>query len=218
MLRILFSCLITLLMATSLPLYGQITNSTLYDFKTGTIISAGQSPDGKLKLAGTYSYHSVQYGLNMKVNGTITIDVSGSCTIRFLGSQYSGLKMEGKADTKADLGTQDTKVTKDVVDVYDFTYSGKAKTLTFTLIAGTGNDLYLPQIEVIPAQQGSLAVAAAKNIVYYFDLRDGSIVPTNTTGKTDLNLGLIGLTVGSSNAYGYNGTQHGSILKPGNQI
>ncbi len=209
---------IILLMASSSRLYGQFTNSVLYDFKTGTIIAAGQSPDGKLKLAGTYSYHSTQYGLNMKVNGTITIDVPGSCTIRFLGSQYSSLKMEGKADAKADLGTQDTKVVKDLSDVYDFTYSGKPKTLTFTLVAGTGNDLYLPQIEVIPAQQGSISTTAAKNIVYYFDLRDGSIIPTNTTGKSDLNLGLISVIVGSSNAYGYNGAQHGSVLKPGNQI
>ncbi len=208
----------TLLMASASSLYGQLTGVVLYDLKNGSIITAGQSPDGKVRLAGTYSHHGTTYGLNMKVNGTITIDVAGSCTIRFLGSQYSGLKMEGKADTKADLGTQDTKVTTDLSDVYDFTYSGKAKTLTFTLVAGTGNDLYLPQIEVIPAQKGSLATAAAKNIVYYFDLRDGSIIPTNTTGQSNLSVGLMDVVVGASNAYGYNGTQHGSILKTGNQI
>lgn len=208
----------TLLIVSVSSLYGQFTGTVLYDLKNGSIITAGQSPDGKLKFAGTYSHHGTQYGLNMKVNGTISIDVPGSCTVRFLGSKYSGLKMEGKADIKADLGTQDTKVVNDLVDVFDFTYSGKAKTLTFTLVAGSGNDLYLPQIEVIPAQKGSIATTAAKNIVYYFDLRDGSIIPTTTNGQSNLNLGLIGIVVGPSNAYGYNGTQHGSILKTGNKI
>jgi pectin methylesterase-like acyl-CoA thioesterase len=217
--RLLYCCVITTLLLVSVSsLYGQITNSVLYDFRNGTIIAAGQSSDGKVRLAGTYSLHGAQYGMNMKVNGTITIDVAGSCTIRFLGSQYSGLKMEGKADVRADLGVQDTKVVNDVVDVYDFTYSGKAKTLTFTLVAGTGNDLYLPQIEVIPSQKGNAVTTPAKNIIYYFDLRDGSIIPTTTNGQSNINMGLISVIVGPSNAYGYNGTQHGSVLKTGNQI
>lgn len=211
-------CTMVLLMALSSSMKAQLSNTILYDFKDGTIIKAGQSPDGKLKLSGNYSHHGAQYGLNMKVNGSISIEVSGSCTVRFLGSQYSGLKMEGTADVKADLGVQNTKVNKDLSDVFDFTYSGKAKTLTFTLIAGTGNDLYLPQIQVIPSQAGSTASNALLNIVYYFDLRDGSIIPTNTDGKSNLNLGLMEVIVGTSNAYGYNGTQHGSVLKTGNQI
>ena len=218
MTRIINCVIMTLIMVSVSSLYGQFTGTVLYDLKNGSIITAGQSPDGKLRLAGTYIHHGTTYGLNMKVNGTITIDVSGSCTIRFLGSQYSGLKMEGKADTRADLGVQDTKVVTDLTDVYDFTYSGKAKTLTFTLVAGTGNDLYLPQVEIIPAQKGSIATTAAKNIVYYFDLRDGSIIPTNTNGQSNLSLGLIDVIVGTNNAYGYNGTQHGSVLKTGNQI
>ena len=216
--KIIYYALI-LVMASVSSLYGQFANTVLYNLKDSSLIAAGQSPDGKLKLSGgSYRYHSAQYGLNMKVNGSITLDVSGSCTIRFLGSQYSGLKMEGKAVTKADLGVQDTKVTTDLVDVYDFTYSGKAKTLTFTLVAGSGNDLYLPQIQVIPSQQGNIATTAAKNIVYYFDLRDGSIIPTTTNGQSGISMGLIDVVVGTSNAYGYNGAQHGSVLKTGNQI
>lgn len=199
-------------------LQGQIPNSVLYDFRDGAIVSAGQSADGKLTLSGNYSYHSANYGLNMKVNGVITISVSGSSTIRFLGSQYSGLKMVGTAQEEGDLGIQDTKVVNDRVDVFDFVYSGKAATLTFKLIAGSGNDLYLPTIEVIPAQSGADATAAEKNIVYYFDFRDGSIIPTSTDGKSNISKGLAEVIVGPSNAYGYNGTQHGSILKTGNQI
>lgn len=199
-------------------LAAQITNSVVYDFRDGTIISAGQSADEKLKLSGNYSFHSANYGLNMKVNGEISIDVEGSSTIRFLGSQYSGLKMEGSGAATGDLGTLNTKVQNDLSDAFDFTYSGKAGKLTFKLVAGTGNDLYLPKIEVIPSQSGIAVDAPEKNIVYFFDLRDGSIIPTNTTGTTDLHLGLFDLTVGPSNAYGYNGTQHGSVLKTGNKI
>lgn len=197
---------------------GQITNSVTYDFRDGTIIAAGQSPDGVITLSGTYSHHGTQYGLNMKVNGEINVKVDGSSTIRFLGSKYSGLKMEGTATVAGDLGTQDTKVVNDLSDTYDFVYSGKAATLNFKLVPGSGNDLYLPTIEVIPAQSGAAASAAEKNIVYYYDFRDGSIIPTNTTGQSDIHLGLVDIIVGPSNAYGYNGTQHGSILKTGNQI
>ena len=97
-------------------------------------------------------------------------------------------------------------------------YSGPATTLNFKLVAGTGNDLYLPTIEIIPAQSGAAATTAETNIMYYYDFRDGSIIPTNTTGQSDIHMGLVDIIVGPSNAYGYNGTQHGSILKTGNQI
>lgn len=204
--------------ATVSLLGAQITGTTTYDFRDGSIISAGQSPDGKLKLSGNYSFHSANYGLNMKVNGEIKLDVAGSSTIRFLGSQYSGLKMEGSAGTAGDLGTLNTKVQNDLSDVFEFTYAGPATQLTFKLVSGSGNDLYLPKIDVIPAQSGIAVEAPEKNIVYFFDLRDGSIIPTNTDGKSDLHLGLFDLIVGPSNAYGYNGGQHGSVLKTGNQI
>ncbi len=209
--------LVLSLFLTSL-VFGQYEGVVTYDFRDGAIISAGMSPDGKLKLSGTYSYHSANYGLNMKVNGELAVDVPGSCTVRFLGSQYSGLKMVGTATTDGDLGTQNTKVTQDRVDVFDFVYSGKAATLRFKLIAGTGNDLYLPKIDVIPAQKGIATATAEKNIAYYFDFRDGSIIPTTTDGKSNIDTGLVKVVVGPSNAYGYNGTQHGSILKTGNQI
>jgi hypothetical protein len=97
-------------------------------------------------------------------------------------------------------------------------YSGGADTLSFKTIAGTGNDLYLPSIELIPAQLGNAFNSAEKNIIYFYDFRDGSIVPTSTDGKSDISMGLIDVKVGPSNAYGYNGDQHGSTFKAGNQL
>lgn len=195
---------------------GQITNSVTYDFRDGTIITAKQSTDGKLTLAGAYVYNGTSYGLNLKVNQEINIAVPGSCTIRFLGSAYSGLKMVGTASVSGDLGTQVTKVATDKVDTYDFVYSGVAKTLNFKTIAGTGNDVYLPKIEVIPAQLGKDFTVAEKNIPYYFDLRNGSIVPASSNVTIDQ--GLFKLEAGCCNGYSLNGTQHGIEFKVGNKI
>ncbi|MBI1226678.1 MAG: hypothetical protein GC192_15700 [Bacteroidetes bacterium] len=189
-----------------------------YDFTDGSIISAGQSADGSLTLAGNYSYHSVQYGLDMKVDGDINIDVAGTSSLIFLGSQYSGLNLVGTATATGDLGTQDTKVTNDLSDTYAFAYSGAAANLNFKTTANSGNDLYLPTIDVVPAQLGAANTSAEANIPYYFDFRDGTIIPTVTNGQSDIHKGLVDVIVGSSNAYGYNGTQHGSVLKGGNQL
>ena len=196
---------------------------TTYDFRDGTIIANGKSADGSLKLSGgSYSYHSAQYGLNMKVGGLIQIAINGSNTLKFLGSKYSGLNLQGISKLGVNLGTQPTKVTNDLVDTYDFVYTGVADSLKFTTVAGTGNDLYLPTIQVIPPQAGGDAtlLAALKNVIYYFDLRDGSIIPNQTSlnGNYTINQGLFKIESGTSNAYGYNGTQHGSILKTGNRI
>ncbi|MGF7138235.1 pectinesterase family protein [Roseimarinus sediminis] len=198
----------------------QMAGTYSYDFRDGTIISKGQSDDGKLSLTGNYSHHGDKYGLNMKVDGTIDIVVDGSSTLQFLGSAYSSLNMVGTAATEGDLGTQNTKVANDLSDTYNFVYSGGEATLHFKTIAGSGNDLYLPLIDIIPAQDGSLATAAEKDIIYSFDLRNGSIIPNETSlnGNYTIEKGLFKIESGSSNAYGYNGDQHGSILKTGNQI
>ncbi|MFA9390514.1 MAG: pectinesterase family protein [Prolixibacteraceae bacterium] len=197
---------------------GQLPGSYSYDFRDGTIISNQQSEDGKLTLSGNYNHHGTTYGLNMKVDGEIKIAASGSTTYRFLGSKHSKAKMIGTAVNEGDMGTQNTQVVNDLLDTYDFVYSGSGASLQFKTTTGTGGDIYLPAIEVIPAQSGTSASAAEKNIIYYFDLRDGSIIPTATDGKTAINSGLFNLEVGSKNAYGYNGDQHGAILKEGNKI
>lgn len=200
---------------------GQITNSVTYDFTDGTIIAAKQSTDGKLTLGGAYIWHNSSptgYGLDLKVNQEINISVTGSCTIRFLGSKYSGLKLVGTAKVSGDLGTQDSKVVNDKVDTYDFVYSGVAAVLNFKSIAGTGNDIYLPKIEVIPAQLGKNFTSAEKNIAYAFDLRDSSIITSATPGNATFELGLFKIEPGSSNAFSLNGAQHGIAFKTGNKI
>lgn len=196
-------------------LHGQTT----YDFRDQSIITAGKSTDGSLTLnGGSYVWHSANYGLDMKAGGNINIAVSGSRTFKFLGSAYSGLNLTGTAKTNGDLGTQSTKVATDLTDTYDFVYSGGADTINFKTSAGSGNDLYLPKIDLYPAQMGAAYTSAVKDIIYYYDFRDGSIVPKNTTGNVNISKGLVNINAGTSNAYGYNGTQHGSIFKTGNQI
>jgi pectin methylesterase-like acyl-CoA thioesterase len=142
------------LMTCWLALYPAFSHatSTIYDFRDGNIITNGQSDDGKLTLSGTYSLHGSTYGLNMKVDGAINIAVDGPCIVRFLGSQYSGLNMTGTAVEAGDLGTIATKVATDLVDTYEFNYNGAAVTLNFMTTTGTGNDLYLPLLEVIPVE------------------------------------------------------------------
>lgn len=136
--------------ATLTVLSGQTSSSSIYDFRDGVIIAAGKSSDDVVTLiGGSYKLHGATYGLNMKVDGQIDIVVNGSCTIRFLGSQYSSLQMEGTAIATGDLGTIATKVTTDRVDTFEFTYIGGPRTLHFKLVA-PGSDLYLPMLEIIP--------------------------------------------------------------------
>lgn len=198
---------------------GQITDSYSYDFRDGTIITNGKSDNETLTLSGTYSHHGTTYGMDMKVDCEINIDVTGSHTLKFLGSVYSSLNMVGTSSETGDLGTQDTQVENDLSDTYDFVYSGDATTLNFKA-SGDGSDVYLPVIEVIPAQAGASATSVESNIIYYFDLRDGSIIPDNTdlNGNYTIEEGLFKIECGESNAYGYNGTQHGSVIKEGNVI
>lgn len=198
------------------------TGVVTYDFRDGNIISAHASTDGSLRLSGTYSYHSTGYGMNMKVNGLIKVAVSGNSTFKFLGSKYSSLKMQATTSKGVDLGTQNTQVTQDLTDTYDFVYEGAADTIYFKTIAGSGNDLYLPMLQVIPQQLGGNTglTAATKNLIYFFDLRDGSIIPNQTSlnGNYTIEKGLFKIECGPNNAYGYNGAQHGSILKTGNTV
>ncbi|MFL1013444.1 pectinesterase family protein [Flavisericum labens] len=193
-------------------------DTVTYDFKDGTIISNQQSADGKLTLGGAYIHHGTQYGLDLKVDQTISIDVDGSCTVRFLGSQYSGLDVKGTAVDDGDLGTQVGVVVNDLSDTFDIVYSGPARTLTFTTVAASGNDLYLPQIEVIPAQFGVAYLSNESNIPYYFDFRDQTIVPQDAPGNVTIEKGLVKVESGASNAYGFHSAQHGLNYKTGNII
>ncbi len=197
--------------------FGQYTGEIIYDFTDGTIITNQQSADTKLTLGGAYNHHGSTYGLNLKVDQTISIQVDGSATIRFLGSQHSSLDVKGTAIDDGDLGTQVGAVTNDLSDSFDFVYSGTATTLTFTTVAASGNDLYLPKITVIPAQDGGAATGADLNIAYYFDLRDESIISSTYPGNV-YEQGLFKIDAGCCNAYAYHDTQHGIQFKDGNII
>ena len=52
----------------------------------------------------------------------------------------------------------------------------------------------------------------------FYDFRNGSIVPTDTDGKSDITSGDMKINVGTQNAYQYNGTTHGVLFKAGNSI
>ncbi|MBN2165020.1 MAG: hypothetical protein JW717_01950 [Marinilabiliaceae bacterium] len=142
-----------LLIAISFFIWNGVTAETVsYDFRDGSIITNQQSTDGLLTLGGAYNYHGASYGLDLKVGQVISVKVSGSCTFKFLGSQYSSLAMKGSAIADGDLGTKETKVVTDLSDTYEFIYSGGAATITFTAVLngeGAGSDIYLPLIEVI---------------------------------------------------------------------
>ncbi len=91
-------------------------------------------------------------------------------------------------------------------------FSAAALALTLTL---PGNDLSL-----LKTAQAANAVDAAKPAgdTVTYDFRDGSIIPTDTDGKSDVTKGDITVKVGTKNAYKYNGNQHGVAFKAGNSI
>jgi len=199
---------------------GVINGQTPYDFRDGSIVTNGGSTDNVLTLSGTYGYHGTTYGMTMKSGSKVSAVVDGSHTVRFLGSKHSSLNMEGSVSGGSSLGVQYTKVTTDLTDTYDFVYDGDANTLDFVAATkdGGGSDIYLPLVTLIPAQSGIDVATPEKNIIYYYDFRDGSIIPKDTDGKSNLTKGLVSVNVGPSNAYSYNGADHGSVLKTGNQI
>jgi len=70
----------------------------------------------------------------------------------------------------------------------------------------------------------STAYAATTKAVdgdYFFDFRDGSIIPTTTPGNVDVTYETMKVSVGTKNAYQYgatSGAQHGITFKNGNSI
>ena len=49
----------------------------------------------------------------------------------------------------------------------------------------------------------------------FYDFRDGSIVPTDTDGKSDITYGNLTIKVGTKNAFNYHGSSHGTLFKDG---
>lgn len=75
--------------------------------------------------------------------------------------------------------------------------------------------LTLPSLDGMPKQT---AVAYAEDVKVTYDFRDGSVIPTDTNGKSDVTKGALTVKVGKKNAYKYNGAQHGIEFKEGNSI
>ena len=65
---------------------------------------------------------------------------------------------------------------------------------------------------------GATHIYAAEGDSVTYDFRDGSIIPTDTDGKSDVTNGDITVKVGTQNAYQYNGAQHGVAFKTGNTV
>lgn len=63
-----------------------------------------------------------------------------------------------------------------------------------------------------------VTTAEATDVKVTYDFRDGSIIPTDTNGKSDVTKGDLTVKVGKKNAYKYNGNQHGVEFKAGNSI
>ena len=52
----------------------------------------------------------------------------------------------------------------------------------------------------------------------FYDFRDGSVVPTDTDGKSDITYGNLTIKVGTKNAFNYHGNSHGTLFKDGNSF
>ncbi len=208
-------------------IHAQFIDSTFYDFtdESSNIYTTGISDNDSLILNGNYSYKNSSYGLNMKVEGEISVVVDGSCSFLFLGSKWSSLYMEAASKKGIELEEKSTAVTTDLQETFDFVYDGPADTLTFTTTLdpdGGGSDLYLPQLLVVPEQPGGTKnlTEAIENIIYYFDFRDGSIIPNSSdfNGNYTIDSGLVKIECGTSNAYKYQNTTYGAVFKTGNKI
>ena len=218
-----FSCIfVTRADKVSVPVAGTDYSFNLAD---GSIIPT--TTDGKSNLdygifrlfvgpSNAYRWNDAQHGMEFKVGNYIEIDVAGSVTLKIGGCQYSaGASKITVSDKNGAYTLTKSSKTKSCNETLDFVYSGAATTLK---IEFKENKTYVPFINVLAPKNGISTDTPVNNIIYNFDLTDGSIIPTNTTGKTAINLGLFSLAVGNSNAYGYNGATHGSILKTGNSI
>lgn len=59
---------------------------------------------------------------------------------------------------------------------------------------------------------------SAKDGDAFYDFRDGSVVPTDTDGKSDITYGNLTIKVGTKNAFNYHGSSHGTLFKDGNSF
>jgi len=193
--------------------------SVVYDFTDGSIIPT--DTDGKSDVTsgnltvkvGTqnaYKYNGAQHGVEFKVGNTIEIKVDGPTKIEVGDCQYSG--NDTLTMTSADgTWTQTVDAKKGCQhndgSVVVFEYDGGAN----TLVLGFEAKCYIPKITTTPIKTRDLTPVT-------YDFTDGSIIPTDTDGKSDVTSGNLTVKVGTQNAYKYNGAQHGIEFKVGNTI
>ena len=119
-----------------------------YDFENNYETLAGYtlSVNG-FAMAGGASH---SYGWVIKNGATLTMNVSGSCTVSFIGSKHSA----GEVTAVVSEGTGSIApaslscvVENDKVDAYTFTYTGEAATLVFGC-ADSSTQAYTPSVTV----------------------------------------------------------------------
>ena len=205
-----------------------VKTTTEYNFCDGSIVPTTTdgkgtvtSVDGKLTVAcgpsNAYAYNGAQHGVQFKTGNTITIAVPEKAVISIGGCQYSNstgtvtFSMNG-----TDLSTVNTQTAACYHtdgSVVTYTYEGEAGNLVLTFTDST----YVP---VITVEREETKVVEYIEVTTDYNFCDGSIVPTDTDGKGTVTSADSKLTVacGPSNAYAYNGAQHGVQFKTGNTI
>ena len=206
-----------------------ITYPVTYDFRDGSIIPADtslngtdtvKSADGALTVecgpSNGYGYNGSDHGSILKEGNKITLHVPGSVKVFIGGCQYSGgsLVVTNGSETVQTFTTSKTEACyhNDSTAGLSFEYEGEETDLVMTFGAGS---TYVPVITVDKLPDP---------IIYpvTYDFRDGSIIPADTslngTDTVKSADGALTVECGPSNGYGYNGSEHGSILKEGNKI
>lgn len=201
-----------------------------FDLRDGSILPT--DTDGKSPLnygifrimpgsENAYGYNGNTHGAVLKTGNLVEIDVAGSVTIRVAGCQYTNQTARFTL-TSADGSFNDSREAKTENCIHaapdatvDFVYTGGKTTLKMVI---SGGSVYVPYIEVLAPKKGNMTSVAERNRIYEYNLADGSIIPTDTDGKSNIAAGLMEVLVGAKNAYGYNGPDHGSVLKAGNTI
>ena len=204
-----------------------------YDFRDGSIIPTNTdgksdvtSKDQKLTVKAssstTYAYNDADHGSVLKSGNRIEIKVKkGTGTVTLGDCGYSAENAVTASLDGVSLGTLATKstgcyhndTTANVVSV-DYTCEAEESVLTLAF----SGQVYLPII-VVSGTEPEVPVDMVE-FTRTYDFRDGSIIPTNTDGKSDVTSKDQKLTVkaSSSTTYAYNDADHGSVLKSGNRI
>jgi hypothetical protein len=206
--------------ATPTPVPDPVT----YDFRDGSIVPT--TTDGKADVVfgnltirksatSAYQYNGKQHGVAFKNGNVIEIKVVGPTKIQLGDCSYSG--MSEITLTNADGSWSQTQpAAKACGGVVEFTYNGPATTLKIALNA----QVYVPYLKMIPIEgsgDGEPIPTPTPGPATY-DFEDGSIVPKDTDGKSDIVYGDLTIKVGTQNAYQYNGDRHGTAFKAGNSI